>query len=118
VDNVKADLARRIAAQVRVVEDERTNVPEIEDVARYETELRRELEHSYEMVDVPAEKRQREGSLLRDSSVELAGPLSPEVDRELAGRGDDKVEDQESDGGRWIGSGRGFRVLEFSFLVF
>jgi len=57
VDNVKADLARRIAAQVRVVEDEPTNAPEIEDVARYETELGRELEHSYERLDVLAEKR-------------------------------------------------------------
>ena len=66
-------------------------------MARYERELRRELEHSYERLNVPAEKHRREGSLLRDSSVELAGPLSPEVDRELVGRGDDEVEDQESD---------------------
>ena len=55
---------------------------------------------------------------MRDSSIELTGSFSLKVNRELVGRGDDEVEDQKSDGGRWIGRGRGFRVLEFSFLVF
>lgn len=97
VDNVKADLARRIAAQVKIIEVEPTNAPEIEDEARYEAELRKELEHSYDRLDVPAQKRQREGSLLRDSSVELAGPLDPEVDEGLVGRRDSDEEDRESD---------------------
>ncbi|KAF8457120.1 hypothetical protein BGX38DRAFT_1265871 [Terfezia claveryi] len=97
VNNIKADLARRIAAQVRMVEVEPVDAPQVEDEARYEAELRKELEHSYERLEVPAEKRRREGSLLRDSSVELAGPLNPEVDDALTGTGDIDEEDTESD---------------------
>ncbi|KAF8429355.1 hypothetical protein BGX38DRAFT_1278255 [Terfezia claveryi] len=73
VNNIKADLARRIGSSGK------------------------ELEHSYERLEVPAEKRRREGSLLRDSSVELAGPLNPEVDDALTGTGDIDEEDTESD---------------------
>lgn len=68
------------------MEVESTDAPEVEDEARYEAELRRELEHSYERLNVPGDKRRREGSQLRDSSVELAGPLDPEVDDGLADR--------------------------------
>ncbi|RPB18716.1 hypothetical protein L211DRAFT_853865 [Terfezia boudieri ATCC MYA-4762] len=46
VNNIKADLARRIAAQVRLVEVEPVNAPQVEDEGRYEAELRKELEHS------------------------------------------------------------------------
>ncbi|RPB18639.1 hypothetical protein L211DRAFT_853933 [Terfezia boudieri ATCC MYA-4762] len=97
VNNIKADLARRIAAQVRLVEVEPVNALQVEDEGRYEAELRKELEHSYERLDVPAEKRRREGSLLRDSSVELAGPLDPEIDEALAETGDIDEEEGESD---------------------
>ncbi|KAF8415550.1 hypothetical protein BGX38DRAFT_1281256 [Terfezia claveryi] len=76
VNNIKADLARQIAAQA---------------------ELRKELQHSYERLEVLAEKRRREGSLLRDSSVELAGPLNSEVDDALTGTEDIDEEDTESD---------------------
>ncbi|KAF8458809.1 hypothetical protein BGX38DRAFT_1138404 [Terfezia claveryi] len=97
VNNIKADLVHRIAAQVRMVEVEPVDAPQFEDEARYEVELRKELEYSYERLEVPAEKRRREGSLLRDSSVELAGPLNPEVDDALTGIGDIDEEDTESD---------------------
>ncbi|RPB18038.1 hypothetical protein L211DRAFT_854545 [Terfezia boudieri ATCC MYA-4762] len=97
VNNIKADLVRRIAAQVRLVEVEPVNAPQVEDEGRYEAELRKELEHSYERLDVPAEKRRREGSLLRDSSVELAGPLDLEIDEVLAETGDIDKEEGESD---------------------
>ena len=69
ISNVKADLARRIAAQVKIVEIEPTDAPIVEDSARYEAELRKELEHSYERLDIP-ERRRTLGDL-RDSSVEL-----------------------------------------------
>ncbi|KAF8414675.1 hypothetical protein BGX38DRAFT_1147799 [Terfezia claveryi] len=87
VNNIKADLAHQIAAQVRMVEVEPVDIPQVEDEARYEAELRKELEHSYERLEVPVEKRRRKGSLLRDSSVELAGPLNLEVDDALTGTG-------------------------------
>ncbi|RPB21815.1 hypothetical protein L211DRAFT_851266 [Terfezia boudieri ATCC MYA-4762] len=97
VNNIKADLARQIAAQVRLIEVEPVNVPQVEDKGRYEVELRKELEHSYERLDVPAEKHRYEGSLLRDLSVELAGPLDPEIDKALAETGDIDEEEGESD---------------------
>ncbi|RPB18610.1 hypothetical protein L211DRAFT_853948 [Terfezia boudieri ATCC MYA-4762] len=97
VNNIKADLACRIVAQVRLMEVEPVNAPQVEDEERYEAELRKELEHSYERLDVPAEKRHREGSLLRDSSVELARPLDPEIDEALAETGDIDEEEGESD---------------------
>ncbi|KAF8422328.1 hypothetical protein BGX38DRAFT_1279818 [Terfezia claveryi] len=97
VNNIKADLARRIAAQVRMVEVEPVDAPQVEDEAQYEAELRKELEHSYETLEVPAEKRRHKGSLLRDSSVELAGPLNLEVNNALIGTGDIDEEDTESD---------------------
>ncbi|KAF8415057.1 hypothetical protein BGX38DRAFT_1147765 [Terfezia claveryi] len=97
VNNIKADLARRIAAQVRMVEVEPVDAPQVEDEARYKAELRKEPEHSYERLEVPAEKRRRERSLLRDSLVQLAGPLNPEVDDALTGTGDIDEEDTESD---------------------
>ncbi|KAF8420260.1 hypothetical protein BGX38DRAFT_1280243 [Terfezia claveryi] len=52
VNNIKADLARRIAAQVRMVEVEPVDAPQVEDEAQYEAELRKELEHSYETLEV------------------------------------------------------------------
>ncbi|KAF8414744.1 hypothetical protein BGX38DRAFT_1281700 [Terfezia claveryi] len=97
VNNIKTDLAHRIVAQVRMVKVEPVDALQVEDEARYEAELRKELEHSYERLEVPAEKRRREGSLLRDSLVELAGPLNPEVDNALTGIGDIDEEDTESD---------------------
>ncbi|RPB21399.1 hypothetical protein L211DRAFT_851570 [Terfezia boudieri ATCC MYA-4762] len=97
VNNIKADLAHRIAAQVRLVEVEPVNALQVEDEGRYEVELRKELEHLYERLDVPAEKHRCEGSLLRDSSVELAGPLDLEIDEALAETGDIDEEEGESD---------------------
>ena len=74
ISNVKADLARRIAARVKIVEIEPTDAPDVEDAAKYEDELRKELEHSYNRLDVQQRKRRRAMGSLRDSSVELAGP--------------------------------------------
>ncbi|RPB18309.1 hypothetical protein L211DRAFT_854246 [Terfezia boudieri ATCC MYA-4762] len=99
VNNIKADLARRIAAQVRIVEIESVDVPQVEDEAQYEAELRKELEYSYDRLRVPAHKRRREGSQLRDSSVELAGPLDPSVDDELEESGDIDKEGGDLDSG-------------------
>ena len=38
ISNVKADLACRIAVQVKIVEIEPTDAPEVEDAAMYENE--------------------------------------------------------------------------------
>jgi len=47
VSNIKADLARRIAVNVKVKEVESEDYPEAEDQIRYKAELRKELQHSY-----------------------------------------------------------------------
>ncbi|RPB19635.1 hypothetical protein L211DRAFT_853019 [Terfezia boudieri ATCC MYA-4762] len=99
VNNIKAYLARRIAAQVRIVEIESVDAPQVEDEAQYEVELRKELEHSYDRLRVPVHKHHQEGSQLRDSSVELAGPLDPSVDDELEESGDIDEEGGDLDSG-------------------
>jgi len=85
VSKIKADLARRIAINVKVVEVESEDPPEAEDQIRFEAKLRKELQHSYERLDVSESKRRIIGGRLRDSSVELADPLSPEVDEDVLG---------------------------------
>ena len=62
--NIKADFARRIAAHVNIVEIEPTEPPEPEDQSRYGEELRRELEHSYDRLNVPESKREDRGDEL------------------------------------------------------
>jgi len=79
VNNIKADLARRIAVHVKVVESEPTEAPEHEDQARYEEELRKELDHSYDRLNVHAGKCRHENGELRDPSVELEISLDPKI---------------------------------------
>jgi len=93
---------------VKVVEVEPTETPVMEDSAKYEAELHKELEHSYECLNIPKRKWRRTLGELRDSSVELADPLSPLVDfssddvnrenknREDEGEGEDE-EDEDDD---------------------
>jgi len=57
--------------------------PKTEDQIRYEAELQKELQHSYERLDVSESKCRIIGGRLRDSSVELADPLSSEVDEDV-----------------------------------
>jgi len=88
-----------------MVEIEPTKMPVVEDSAKYEAELRKELEHSYERLDIPERKRRRTLGELRHSSVELADPLSPpvefgsdDVNRENENREDESEgEDEEDD---------------------
>lgn len=89
ISNIKADLARRIAASVKVVEVESEEPPAVEDQDSFEAELRKELKHSYERLEVSENKRLWVGDQLRDSSVELADPLSPPVDDTMLGGDDD-----------------------------
>ena len=56
IRNLKADLARRIAVRVKIVEIEPTDAPEVEDPATCENELRKELEHLYDRSDMPQRK--------------------------------------------------------------
>jgi len=93
VNNIKADLTRRIAVNVKVVEVESEDPPEAEDQIRYEAELRKELQYSYERLDVSESKRRILRGRLRDSSVELADPLSPDVDEEVLGEDVSKESD-------------------------
>jgi len=105
LSNIKADLARRITAQVKMVKVELTEASVVEDSAKYEAELRKELEHSYERLDIPERKRRRTHRELRDSSVKLVDPLSlpvefgrDDVNRENENREDEgEGEDEEDD---------------------
>jgi len=53
---------------------------ELEDASKYLEELRRELEHSYNQLDILERKRCREMGRLSNSSLELGMPLSPRVE--------------------------------------
>ena len=100
--NIKADLVRRIAAHIQIIEIEPTEPPEPEDQSRYGEKLRRELEHSYDRLNVPESKRERRGGELRDSSVELAEPLDSAIDAEIVVTREysDHGEEDDDDGGR------------------
>jgi hypothetical protein len=93
VGNIKADISRRIASNVRLVEIEPVEPHPVEDEQRFEAELQRELSHSLDRLNVPEYKRRRVHGYLRDSSVELAEPLHPAVGERdedvLAGVGED-----------------------------
>jgi len=90
-----------------MVEVEPTEVPVVEDSAKYEAELRKKLEHSYERLDIPEQKRCRTLGELRDSAVKLADLLSPPVEfgsddinrenenRENKGEGEDEENDND-----------------------
>jgi len=94
VSNIKADLAHRIAANVKIVEVESEDPPEVEDQESFEADLRKELEHSNERLDVSENKWLRMEGQLRDSLVELADPLSPAVTYSMLGEDE---EDELSD---------------------
>ena len=47
IDNFKADLARRIAASVKLVDRESMEVPDLEDARKYKAQLQKDLQHSY-----------------------------------------------------------------------
>jgi len=94
VSNIKADLARRIAANMKIVEMESEEPPEVEDQESFEAKLRKELEHSYERLDISENKRLQIQGQLRDSSVELADPLSLAVTYSMLGEDE---EDELSD---------------------
>ena len=52
MSNIKGDLARRKAVNMKVVEVELVDPLEAEDQICYEAELRKELQHRYERFDV------------------------------------------------------------------
>jgi len=85
VSNKKAALARGIAINVKVVEVGSEDPPEVEDQIRYEPELWKELPHSYERLDVSESQCRKIVGQLQDLSVELADPLSLEVDEDVLG---------------------------------
>ena len=64
ISNVKADLARRIASTMTITEVEPTDPPSVEDERAFEKELRQELEHSYERLNVPESKHRKTNGML------------------------------------------------------
>ena len=108
---IKTDLSRRIEASIRVVEIEPVEPPEVEDEVAYEQRLRRSLEHSCVKLNITRtrgkEARGRRATdELRDSSVEMQGPLEPDLEitdgngcDADGGRGEDKTGDTVSSTG-------------------
>jgi hypothetical protein len=90
---IRADIARRIAAHVKIVEHETTDIPEREDQTRYEAELHKELDHAYNRLNVHESKRRRENGQLRDPSVELEEPLDPEIRYDIVSDEGDFLDD-------------------------
>jgi len=78
--NIKTNLARWIVIEVNMEHEASTKVPELEDASKYLLELRRELEHSYDRLDIPKRNRHRDMGRLTDLSVELGMHLSPRVE--------------------------------------
>ncbi|KAF8439519.1 hypothetical protein BGX38DRAFT_1318785 [Terfezia claveryi] len=97
---VASQASCRIAANVKIVELESGEPPEVEDQLSFEVNLRKELKHSYKRLEVSENKRLRVGGLLRDSSVELADPLSPAVDNSILGEEEAETQDQENAAGQ------------------
>ena len=87
IDNFKADLARRIAASVKLVDRESKEVPDLEDARKYNAQLQKDLQHSYNWLS----KRQCTLRPLRDSSVQFDGPLQPEIDHVFDASDDDEL---------------------------
>ena len=77
--NIKTNLARWIVIEVNMEHEASTKVPELEDASKYLKELRRELEHSYDWLNIPERKRRLDMRRLSDSSVELGMLLSLQV---------------------------------------
>ena len=91
IENVKVNLARRIATNVKVVEDEPTDPPSPERSFEFIRMLRSKLKHSYDRLNIPESKRRRLNGQLKDSSVKLEHDLDPPVDendRKVGDRGD------------------------------
>ena len=98
VENTKAVIARRIAATTKLTEIEPTNALPVKNLEGFKAKLQKSLEHSYNRLEVPTHKRQRMYGQLQDSSVEMEGPLDPDVSSGLENSGPDSSTDQSSQG--------------------
>ena len=99
-DNVKANIARRTAANIPVVEED-TDPVIIEDQMEYGLALEWKLAHSYQWLNIPESKHRRVGGQLRDSSVECGDLLDLAVDdvRESNSEGSNSGVDNNNGGG-------------------
>ena len=93
LDNIRADLARRIAASVKLVDSESTEVSEVEEEEEFQAELEKDLKYSLDRLNAPRSKRQCTLRSWRDSSVESRDPLEPRIDDAVDGgdSGDDEL---------------------------
>ena len=79
IDNVQANIARRTAANIPVVEED-TDPVIIEDQVEYRLALKWKLAHSYQRLNMPESQHRRVDGQLRDLSGECGDPLDPPVD--------------------------------------
>ena len=93
LDNIRADLARRIAASVKLVDSESTEVSEVEEEEEFQAEQEKDLKYSLDRHNAPRSKRQCTSRSWRDSSVESRDPLEPRIDDAVDGgdSGDDEL---------------------------
>ena len=93
LDNIGADLARRIAASVKLVESESTELSELEEEEEFQAELEKDLKYSLDRLNTPRSKRQCTSRSWRDSSVESRDPLELRIDDAVDGgdSGDDEL---------------------------
>lgn len=94
LENIKLDLKRRIAAEAEFTEIEPDEPPEPEDESKYQEELKNELAHSCGRLNCPQWKQERTDGELRDSSVELAEGLDPDIADVSAGLTGDEDDDE------------------------
>ena len=93
LDNIRADLAHRIAASVKLVDSKSTEVSEVEEEEEFQAELEKDLKYSLDRLNAPRSKRQCTSRSWRDSSVESRDPLEPRIDDAVDGgdSGDDEL---------------------------
>ena len=65
------------------MEIEPTHALQVRNLEAFKAKLQKNLEHSYNRLEVPKHKQQRAYGQLRDSSVELEGELHPAISSEL-----------------------------------
>ena len=53
LDNIRADLARRLAASVKLVDSESTEVSKVQEEEEFQAELKKDLKYSLDRLNAP-----------------------------------------------------------------
>ena len=93
LNNIRADLARRIAASVNLVDSESTEVSKVEEEEEFQAELEKDLKYSLDRLNAFRSKPKCTSRSWWDLSVEVRNPLEPRIDDAVDGgdSGDDEL---------------------------